>query len=839
MSKKIIFGLLMICVVAGLVAVGTWAYFSDVEYSEDNTFAAGSLDLKVDGMDDPNVATYFEVECVKPGDMGEATIILTNEGCCVPANGDIHIMNLVDEENGLKEPEVVLGDTGPVGELSQYMWITMTALDAGGAMQWYQEGWLDVLHCQNFIIGPLDPGTAVTVVITWEIPAGTGNIIMTDTVNFDIEFSLDQRVGAPADMSLTGIVQPSTAIICDAVTVSVDVTNDGENTGSVPVTLEIDGWSQTKTVTVAGKGTETVNFDWHADASGVKAVTASIPDDGLVGPHVLECPGGIEVFAPPSFEATWEPQLPVEVYVCDMLTVGAILHNIGDVSATVDVTLTIEVDGVEKLSETVPGVTLDPCAPTLVVFEPWHVCDPVVMTGNLVVSIGGVPVLTGSITIIDNDPVFINVVPATCTSVEPGDIVHIEVDGMDDGGILGVGYTIDDPMAMPILMTLTSGDPLNGHYESMGTDWDTTGAALGDHTIYVGGMDGAGNMGGNAAIVHVEKAVFDFTNLVVDPNPAYECDQVTISIDVHNGGNISGTVTITVNVDGTDYTDTVTLAPCDSYTASWTFHVPEAGSYTVAGHGLGTTLVVNAPQLQESSTWVYDVHYDTEPNASPAPAPLPQYIEDRVFTLHLVETGVYPVPDMEPLCLNIPMPTEVCGHVVTTISGATADFTRWMWNADFGANLDLRTTDIDAWNSEVNSMPQYVYTQSFMMGFMASNMEISYDDYTIVSGSQIGTPYENGASWTSDSHADGFVMGACIGPMDTLDSLITVVAENQTVTVPAGTFTDCFELQTVTATGMKTEWYSPTAMAVVKSIDDNSQMLGIETRELTSYTLVW
>ena len=75
--------------------------------------------------------------------------------------------------------------------------------------------------------------------------------------------------------------------------------------------------------------------------------------------------------------------------------------------------------------------------------------------------------------------------------------------------------------------------------------------------------------------------------------------------------------------------------------------------------------------------------------------------------------------------------------------------------------------------------------------------------------------------------------------MDTLGILITVVAENQTVTVPAGTFTDCFELQLVTATGMKTEWYSPTAMAVVKSVDDNSQMLGIEIRELTSYTLVY
>ena len=162
---------------------------------------------------------------------------------------------------------------------------------------------------------------------------------------------------------------------------------------------------------------------------------------------------------------------------------------------------------------------------------------------------------------------------------------------------------------------------------------------------------------------------------------------------------------------------------------------------------------------------------------------------------------------------------------------------RYIYNAGYGMVFDIGTTSLDTFNSEVNGVQQYVYSVSTMMS-MAANMEISYHSHIQVGGSQIGTPYENGASWTFDQDADGFVMGACIGPMPTLDTLVTVVAENQTVTVPAGTFTDCFEIVTTpVAGGTKTEWYSPTAMAVVKSIDDNTTSLGIETRELTSYTL--
>jgi len=323
---------------------------------------------------------------------------------------------------------------------------------------------------------------------------------------------------------------------------------------------------------------------------------------------------------------------------------------------------------------------------------------------------------------------------------------------------------------------------------------------------------------------------------------AGEMDEVSLLVNIT--GMSAGSYSATITIEAPGSTNTPQTAPVSlsintapsppeiSYDpTSFTFTATEGGTATKAGD---PEILSNPVGIAPGAQWVYDAHYDTEPNASPVA--LPQYIEDRVLTVQLVQTGVYPVPDMVPACPTLPLPTDVCTHFDLTISGATPDFTRYMYYAAFSMNIGVTTTAMDDWNSEVNGVKQSAYTQSLMMS-MASNMEISYDNYVQVGGSQIGTPYQNGASWTYDQYADGLVMGSCMGPIATLGTLVTVVAENQTVTVPAGTFTDCFELQTVTATGIKTEWYSPTAMAVVKSIDDNTAMLGIETRELTSYTL--
>ena len=350
MSKKLIFGLLMICVVAGLVAVGTWAYFSDVEYSEDNTFAAGSLDLKVDGFDDPAVPTFFNVECVKPGDFGSATITLTNDGECVDALADLHIMNLVDKENGRTEPEKKLGDTGPVGELSQYMKMTITVTDAAGVQQWYKEGWLDGLECNNYVIGPLNPDDELTVVITWEVPAGTGDIIQTDTVEFDIEFSLDQAVGEPC-LEVVGIVQPDDTQPCEDLEVGVLVMNQGGKQGActVDVLITRNGTDvaevlDTPTGTVMPGQTVEVDIpgSWHVEDDWVgQTITVTAQTDE-------ECCAGmgeplkdtILVLMPFTCDIVSIDQ-PDDIQPCEELTIAVVVENLGEKDGECDLTVTI------------------------------------------------------------------------------------------------------------------------------------------------------------------------------------------------------------------------------------------------------------------------------------------------------------------------------------------------------------------------------------------------------------------------------------------------------------------------------------------------------------------
>ncbi len=113
--KKVIFSVLMIAIVGSLVGIGTWAFFSDYETSPDNIFTAGDLDLKVDGEDDPDVITYFSAPCLKPGDEGMVEINLANVGC-VDGVADIHLKNMVSDDNGLTEPESDVDATGGAGE---------------------------------------------------------------------------------------------------------------------------------------------------------------------------------------------------------------------------------------------------------------------------------------------------------------------------------------------------------------------------------------------------------------------------------------------------------------------------------------------------------------------------------------------------------------------------------------------------------------------------------------------------------------------------------------------------------------------------------------------------
>lgn len=113
---KIIKSLITIVAVAAVAAGATGAYFSDSEVVAGNTFASGSIDLKVNGEDDgPEgyVPFYFSNSgegAIAPGETYNAgTMTLSNDGSI---GGELTVMvsNPSSNENGMIEPEEAAGD---------------------------------------------------------------------------------------------------------------------------------------------------------------------------------------------------------------------------------------------------------------------------------------------------------------------------------------------------------------------------------------------------------------------------------------------------------------------------------------------------------------------------------------------------------------------------------------------------------------------------------------------------------------------------------------------------------------------------------------------------------
>jgi predicted ribosomally synthesized peptide with SipW-like signal peptide len=195
--KTVLMSLMVVALVGGLVGGGLFAAFSDTETSEGNTFTAGTMDLKVNGVDDPVPPVVTGADCLAPGDSVVTTVEVENVGC-VDGIADIHFTVTDDADNGQEEPEAPVDPDGNLtGELCENLVMSITyngtpidlsSLDVGGIAGTT----MDELDCNNIILGPLAAGTTGVIVITASVPAGTGNEIMGDSETVSIEFSLDQ-----------------------------------------------------------------------------------------------------------------------------------------------------------------------------------------------------------------------------------------------------------------------------------------------------------------------------------------------------------------------------------------------------------------------------------------------------------------------------------------------------------------------------------------------------------------------------------------------------------------------------------------------------------------------
>jgi predicted ribosomally synthesized peptide with SipW-like signal peptide len=221
--------MMVIGLVAALAGAGLYAYFNDTETAGQNTFTAGTLDLKVwDGdswEDNPtynNVAEWYgptgwvwvsvNFSNVKPGDEFNLHWKLKNMGT-LPGNLLIEVTSIMNYENGRNEPEASVDSTsgdleGELGKRMNHMDMYVHKFELGDpgisrlkdvATGWDPQG-ADELNdiggrtyrAANADIGRLDPGEEIIVHLHTKVDPNAGNEIQSDSVQFDIIFHLEQ-----------------------------------------------------------------------------------------------------------------------------------------------------------------------------------------------------------------------------------------------------------------------------------------------------------------------------------------------------------------------------------------------------------------------------------------------------------------------------------------------------------------------------------------------------------------------------------------------------------------------------------------------------------------------
>lgn len=208
--KKIFLSILMITGVSAAMILGSRAYFSDTEVSEENVMVAGSIDIAVDG-ENPWSTTYLtrEMSDLKP-DGHEITMEFEVENVGAnPANVWKRLANVVFDGGVLTEPECSdqggtysqdpVACTFPEGHsdnnnFGPYLSYTMTV----DGTPLIEEGWDIKFGDMEGVwvsLGTLQPGEKMTVIQTYQLDADAGNEFQGDEVVFDVELYAEQMMG--------------------------------------------------------------------------------------------------------------------------------------------------------------------------------------------------------------------------------------------------------------------------------------------------------------------------------------------------------------------------------------------------------------------------------------------------------------------------------------------------------------------------------------------------------------------------------------------------------------------------------------------------------------------
>ncbi len=205
--KKILGLTIAALLVMALVGGGTWAYFSDPEYSSGNMLTAGTLDLTLDGGNADIEVIEASVSNVAPGDSNSEYVTLAAAGTLA---GELDILfSVITNVNGSGGTEYELAGSGELGANATIaVWIDVDEsgtwntgdieLEPAGADPFDSDSTLDGATIDSFDSVSWDDihlGTfsgSDRFYIDWDVDVSVGNDIQGDSVSFDITFTLEQ-----------------------------------------------------------------------------------------------------------------------------------------------------------------------------------------------------------------------------------------------------------------------------------------------------------------------------------------------------------------------------------------------------------------------------------------------------------------------------------------------------------------------------------------------------------------------------------------------------------------------------------------------------------------------
>jgi len=389
-------------------------------------------------------------------------------------------------------------------------------------------------------------------------------------------------VQAEADLSVVDarIVGNERVPVGSTVDVEVDVRNTGDVTGTLTVNLTENGTTDldSKDVTVSGKATATETFTRTFDTVGNRTLAANGVRAG-----VLRVFSGTEV-ANFTVDRT-------RVLHGEAVNVTATVQNVGATaeSITVRVSINGEVNATREVSSVEPGTTQS------VPFDPFPTDDGFATIGTKNLSVNG---LEAKQVQVDRRPIQLSLDTNLSKSVHETPREY-ENDTQVQGEDIRFTVTRNGSTPVPDATVTVNGDAYltDGNGEVVASVADP-----GNYTATVSKArsDAERYLGDSVDLTILERADIQYSNLRVAPKQVLVGNDVNTTARVSNEGEINGTATATLLVNGSQVdSKSIHLEPDEQADVSFNRSFSSAGTRTITIDGLvgQAVVVINPPEF--------------------------------------------------------------------------------------------------------------------------------------------------------------------------------------------------------------------------------------------------